>query len=167
MKEEDYEYPEESGLAYTQLGAGYSNSNYRDYLVGFRGVIHFYRLYVSLCQTWSSLMTLYGIEQSTDMRSKNTKIMRFATVRLALNWASAGGKPVDPGSMGEDNRKHHPSLVNGHKYIREVYDCGGSRISKSEAKKLMPDPRHHSMYVTTLEDCMASLIREKGIRLDK
>lgn len=59
---------------------------------------------------------IYGVEQSTDLRDRRTKIKKFTSLRSALKWASSSG------GFTHDNPEE---ARNYHRTFRELYELNG------------------------------------------
>lgn len=64
------------------------------------------------------MSTLYGIEQSTDMRSPNTVIRRFTSTKALKNWLLGGGgfTYADPDAA----RNHHRSFRTAYEFFGRI-----------------------------------------------
>ena len=60
---------------------------------------------------------IYGVEQSTDLRDRRTKIKKFTSLQSALKWVSSSG------GFTYDNPEE---ARNYHRTFRELYELKGS-----------------------------------------
>lgn len=108
----------------------------------------------------------YGIEQSTDLRCKNTVIKTFSSKSAALKWKnrSRGGytypAAADENLPGTQQNFHHT--------FRSVYEVHGLiRPTKKDIKREL-DCYRGSSYVYTKEDLIANAIwaQTKGMQIE-
>lgn len=99
---------------------------------------------------------IYGIEFTTDLRDKQTRIKTFPDSKKgrekALDWKKAGGGlawPSDP--------------KNAHHRLREIIRCDRPvKPPKKAFKEYEETCRGRSAYPRRLEDFHANAIRERG-----
>jgi hypothetical protein len=97
---------------------------------------------------------IYGIEQTTDLRDRQTRIKKFTTKARALTWLSEGGKLAFPGDP-----------KNAHHRLRELWEVKGSKPSWKKAYKDYITNCRHSTYRRYPEDFEAGAIRDHGIKI--
>lgn len=103
---------------------------------------------------------IYGIEETTDLRSPETKIKKFASKLRAIKWSENSGGLAWEGSA----KKGIPvSQQNWHHRYRYVYSMPLGWRSPSK-KKLSETARLYSTgtYYTTMNDILATSIRNDG-----
>ena len=100
---------------------------------------------------------IIGVEQTTDMRYPQTKIVRFTSERQAAAWVAGGGGFAWPGAADETVR---PSMQNWHRRLRRAYVLPkGYRIDEREVKARMAYPNDESR-----ETVMAYMYRRIAVR---
>lgn len=103
-------------------------------------------------------MTYYGIEQTTDRRYPETKVVRLGSERVAQRWLAGGGGVAWAGAAD-------PSLPHGqqnfHHRFRSVYVLRpGARITKQAVDRIWRSKRDCG----TRPDIEARLIRRGAAR---
>lgn len=101
---------------------------------------------------------LYGIEQTTDLRDRQTRIKEFPNTKKGLikaqEWAGGSGKLAF-----HDPRNHHHRL-------RQIYRITGPKPTWKKAYQLYRrEMRGHSVYQRYEVDFQASAITQNGERI--
>lgn len=96
---------------------------------------------------------IYGIEQSTDMRRPDTRIVRFASEAKARAWRSQGG--------GLTHGEHADVVRNHHHTHRSLYTSNGFRAVATNADRREARRRSTSMYPRTANDVLAARIKSE------
>lgn len=102
-------------------------------------------------------MATYGIEQSTDLRNPQTKIIRFRSKAAALKWRDA--------KNGEMTHADPAAARNYHRTFRSVYATTESLPSR-KAMEDMAFRESTSMYPRRAEDIMARILFSRGERVE-
>lgn len=100
---------------------------------------------------------IYGIEYSTDMRDRRTKVTKFRSIKRAVEWASVSGgythgEPV--------------AAMNWHRTFRavvETYD--GWRVPSNAVLDAQARQRSTPTYPMTPNDVLADSIFRNGRRI--
>lgn len=96
---------------------------------------------------------IYGIEHSTDMRSRRTQIRKFETLTAARRWVEN-----QPKRFTHDN----PYLEqNYHHTLRTLYEFEG-RVDKKDPIFKQGDTMRHSVYRPSFNDMLAQYIHQYG-----
>src|ERR1035437_7818948 len=108
---------------------------------------------------------IYGIEQTTDSRYPETKIVRFTNRKRALEWATGGGGFAwEGGACGDIPVQQQ----NWHHRLRDLYDLPvGWRKPTIKEQRAYADKWRGSSRRVTLEDAISLAIRQDGERIDK
>jgi hypothetical protein len=102
-------------------------------------------------------MATYGIEQSTDMRAPQTRIIRFRSKAAALKWRDERG--------GELTHDDPEAARNWHHTFRSVYVTTEGLPSR-KAMEAMAFRESTSMYPKTMQDIMARMIFMRGAEVE-
>ncbi|MDA8209189.1 MAG: hypothetical protein M0Z92_09355 [Actinomycetota bacterium] len=106
---------------------------------------------------------IYGIEQTTDMRYPETKIVKFTSRKRALAWLAD-----DQGFAWAGGARHDipASQQNWHSRIRACYEVVGFR--RPSDKKLREEAHRISTptYRRNAADVLAGEIRSQGERIE-
>lgn len=106
---------------------------------------------------------IVGVEETTDMRYPQTKIVHLSSEAAARKWLSGGGGFAWPGAADESIR---PSMQNWHRRLRSAYVLPPRfRLDKREVERLMGWPRHDS--ADTVRACMYRRAAVREIDADK
>ena len=104
---------------------------------------------------------IVGIEQTTDTRSPETKIVRLIGRERAIAWVSAGGGHAWPGAA---DARLPVQQQNHHHRLREAWEMpSGWRMPTRRAIAHVRGPRPWEDRRTDL-DIVAALVRRSGVR---
>jgi len=98
---------------------------------------------------------IYGIEQSTDLRCKQTVIKKFGSIKTAQKWAK---------NSGGFTYRNPEAARNYHHTFRYLYEFFG-RLPKKEVKVEMSYST--STYPVTEADAKARIIMRHGKKVTK
>ena len=102
---------------------------------------------------------ILGIEETTDHRSPETKLVKFASEPAARRWAALGGGFAWPGAADSSLPVH---VQNWHRRLREVWTTsGGFRLPSVHQWERLPHGDRRS-----LVELRASAVRRVGTRLE-
>lgn len=91
----------------------------------------------------------YGVIQSTDMRCRNTKVIKFSGRKALITWINAGGEFAHENPEEEQNC---------HRNIRYVYKLAG-RVNRKDA---VFSCFAGGVYAKTQEDRLADYLYKYG-----
>jgi len=104
----------------------------------------------------------YGVEQTTDMRYPETKIVKFRSKTTALKWESKGGGYAWKGAADETLPT---TQQNFHRRLRSIYETpkGWRPPSKKELTKMTHELSTTTHTVTIEEALVICLACDKSV----
>lgn len=110
------------------------------------------------------MATYYGIEENTDMKCRQTKVVRLASRRAALAFIA---RPSEYAFDGAADELLPASQQNWHRRLRTAYEMpAGWRISKREVDAMYErEVRGGSVYRRSRPGCEAYFIERDGSRV--
>jgi hypothetical protein len=108
---------------------------------------------------------IYGIEQTTDSRYPETKIVNFSSRKRALKWVKDRGGAAWAGAARSDIPAQQQ---NWHARLRTIHKMpsGWRPPARKEQQKFLEGHRHSS-YRRTASDVIARAIHRDGTQLDE
>lgn len=112
------------------------------------------------------MATFYGIEENTDMKCPQTKVVRLRSLAAALAFIS---KPSEYAFPGAADGSLPGSQQNWHHRLRTAYEMpAGWRISKREVDAMHAhEVRGGSVYRKSRTGCEAHFIVRDGTRVKR
>lgn len=108
---------------------------------------------------------IYCIEQTTDSRYPETKIVKFSSRKRAFNWVKDSGGPAWAGGARSDIPVQEQ---NWHARLRNIYEMpvGWRPPARKEQQRFLEGYRHSS-YQRTASDAIATAIRRDGTQIEE
>ena len=103
---------------------------------------------------------IYGIEQTTDLRNRETKVEKFSSMAKAIKWGKRGGAFAWNGASRSDI---DPQTQNWHRRLRSIYQMpyGWRPPSRTKLDEVV-QKSYSSTYYCSRHDALANAVIKDG-----